>query len=143
MRKYIGYSVLFLVLSLSVNGQITDSNTFVIEEYFQIEADAEIERNTQPTQVIESFVEVNQKGNDNVVTINSLQSGDSQVVTQDGYQNSYEYYNYYSQENSTLQVNQDGTLNSVQVFGENSLMKDAVINQKSDYGAIIIRNYSN
>ena len=41
-----------------------------------------------------------------------------------------------------MQVNQEGTLNSVQVFGENSLMKDAKINQKSDFKSIVVKNYS-
>ena len=63
-------------------------------------------------------------------------------MTQAGQKNNYEYYNYYSNENSNMQVNQEGTLNSVQVFGENSLMKDAKINQKSDFKSIVVKNYT-
>ena len=43
---------------------------------------------------------------------------------------------------NTSTVEQKGTLNSVQVFGENSMMKDAKINQKSDYKSIVVKNYT-
>ena len=127
-------------------GQFSDDSTLAIEQYFNGEykpAGTEPRSVSDGTDALLSEVTIIQTGQENNVYIRSLQSGDEQLIRQNGQSNNYEYYNYYSQVNSTMQVNQDGTLNSVQVFGENSLMKDAVINQKSDYGAIIIRNYSN
>ena len=126
--------------------QFSDENTELINQYFQLNVlSTEV---TEPINEISnynsgSFVEVVQTGIENNIRINSLQNGDEQIVNQKGNKNNYEYYNYYSQENSAMQVNQNGTANSVQVFGENSLMKDAVINQKSDFNTIVVRNYSN
>ena len=127
--------------------QMSDSNSDLITKYFQSDSknfslisnrssDSEVRRAS-------SYINVVQNGEQNSVYVNRLASGDSQEVDQEGNYNSFEYYNYYSQKNSSMQINQDGTLNSVQVFGENSLMKDAVINQKSDFNTIVIRNYSN
>ena len=82
-----------------------------------------------------------QAGRDNSININYLQNGDAQIVNQLGLKNNYEYYNFYSNENSSMQIKQEGNLNSVQVFGENSLMKDAIIYQKGSFKDVIIKNY--
>ena len=125
--------------------QFSDNNTEAINQYFQININQPVQTKSAslPTDPnIGSYVEIVQTGKENNIHINSLQNGDEQVVNQTGQKNNYEYYNYYSNENSSMQVNQEGNLNSVQVFGENSLMKDAKINQKSDYKSIVVKNYS-
>ena len=117
-----------------------------INQYFQVNANQAVQLklgNPKTDPKKGSYVQIVQKGVENKININSLQTGDEQVVNQMGQKNNYEYFNYYSKENSSMQVNQEGNLNSVQVFGENSLMKDAVINQKSDFNTIVVRNYSN
>ena len=140
------FIILFGLLTYPVlMAQISDSNTEAINQYFQVNVNQaeSISPVKQKSSLKEgSYVEIAQTGTENNVNINSLQSGDEQVVTQAGQKNNYEYYNYYSKENSNMQVNQEGTLNSVQVFGENSLMKDAKINQKSDFKSIVVKNYT-
>jgi hypothetical protein len=146
MKLGLIFSVIFIISQISVYGQFADESTIAIQQYFNGEyspVSNEIATGLQGTEGFSSSVTVVQSGNENNVYVRSLQSGDEQLVLQNGDNNNYEYYNYYSQENSSMQINQDGTLNSVQVFGENSLMKDAVINQKSDFNTIVIRNYSN
>lgn len=124
--------------------QISDKNSIIIDNYFQMTNEKHITEGPRNLDAgVQSYVNVVQIGNKNSTYINSLQTGDSQVVNQTGTQNNYEYYNYYSKENSNLNVNQEGTLNSLQVFGENSLMKNAIINQKSDFQGLIIKNYTN
>lgn len=136
--------ILFYSLQLPLCAQQTDDNTLVINNYFQIINDKPIERTeSSPNYSAQSYVKLVQVGNENKIYINSLQTGDDQIVNQVGSQNKYNYYNYYSNENSSLNVNQEGTLNSLQVFGENSLMKDATIYQKSDFKSIVIKNYTN
>ena len=141
------FIILFGLLTYPVlMAQISDSNTEAINQYFQVNinepAKASQLTNQKSDRNVGSNVEIVQTGIENNININSLQAGDEQVVTQAGQKNNYEYYNYYSKEDSSMQVNQEGTLNSVQVFGENSLMKDAKINQKSDFKSIVVKNYT-
>ena len=145
MKRTIFTILLSICIYPVLMAQISDSNTEAINQYFQVNVNQEesVSPVKQKSSLKEgSYVEIAQTGTENNVNINSLQSGDEQVVTQAGQKNNYEYYNYYSKENSNMQVNQEGTLNSVQVFGENSLMKDAKINQKSDFKSIVVKNYT-
>ena len=145
MKKVIFTIVLGLFCCPVLMSQISDSNTEVINQYFQVSVNETKSNQTVSDEINHkagSYVEIVQTGVENNININSLQAGDEQVVTQAGQRNNYEYYNYYSNENSNMQVNQEGTLNSVQVFGENSLMKDAKINQKSDFKSIVVKNYT-
>lgn len=136
--------VLFISFQSSIIAQQTDDVTLTINNYFQnITENPNIKNSSFQNSNIQSYVSTVQVGNENSVYINSLQTGDQQVINQTGNQNNYEYYNYYSNENSNLNVNQEGTLNSLQVFGENSMMKNAVINQKSSFKSIVIKNYTN
>lgn len=144
MKNGIFTILLGLFICPVLMSQMSDRNTEVINQYFQVKMNEPIQTKIVSPQTNSSkgsYAEVIQKGIENSVKINSLQAGDKQVVTQAGQQNNYEYYNYYSNENSSMQVNQKGTLNSVLVFGENSLMKDAKINQKSDFKSIVVKNY--
>ena len=145
MKRTIFTILLSICIYPVLMAQISDSNTEAINQYFQVNVNQEesVSPVKQKSSLKEgSYVEIAQTGTENNVNINSLQSGDEQVVTQAGQKNNYEYYNYYSKEDSSMQVNQEGTLNSVQVFGENSLMKDAKINQKSDFKSIVVKNYT-
>ena len=145
MKKVIFTIVLGLFCCPVLMSQISDSNTEVINQYFQINVNETKSTQTSSDKInpkAGSYVEIVQTGVENNVNINSLQAGDEQVVIQAGQKNNYEYYNYYSNENSNMQVNQEGKLNSVQVFGENSLMKDAKIIQKSDFKSIVVKNYT-
>jgi len=143
---------LFITLIIGTLGcpylfaQMSDTNTETINQYFQVTQNEEVRTNTTSSTINQnkmSYVDIVQTGIENSIYINALQSGDNQIVNQTGSQNNYEYYNYYGKENSNLNVNQEGTLNSLQVFGENSLMKDAVINQKSNFKSVVIKNYTN
>ena len=139
------FLIIFLFFSFELYSQQTDANTLAIQNYFQMEnslQQADKEKYSTKTDQ-NSIIDLIQVGNDNKIYINSLQIGDQQSVNQAGSQNNYEYYNYYSRENSDLNVNQEGTLNSLQVFGENSLMKGATIKQKSNYKDVVIKNYTN
>ena len=145
MKKQIFTIILGLFCYPLVMAQLSDNNTEAINEYFQVNVNEPLQAkiaSQKSNTNMGSFVEIVQTGTKNNININSLQTGDEQIVSQTGQQNNYEYYNYYSNQNSSMQVNQEGNLNSVQVFGENSLMKDARINQKSDFKSIVVKNYS-
>ena len=144
MKTLIIFFMLIVAFQASVTAQQVDENTLIINTYFQTNDNIpSYEKANLTDSDIQSYVNLVQIGNENGIYIKSLQTGDSQVVNQVGNNNNYEYYNYYSKENSSLNVNQEGTLNSLQVFGENSLMKNAIINQKSDFQGLIIKNYTN
>ena len=144
MKTLITFFMLIVAFQATIMAQQTDENTLVINNYFQITNEKPIAKTTAlPNSNVQSYVNLVQVGYENNVYINELQTGDNQIINQKGKQNNYEYYNYYSKENSNLNVNQEGTLNSLQVFGENSLMKNAIINQKSSFKSVVIKNYTN
>lgn len=144
MKTLIIFFILIVAFQATIIAQQTDENTFIINEYFQVSNENPVVKNTIFQNLnAQSYANLVQVGNENNVYINSLQTGDSQIVNQVGSKNNYEYYNYYSKENSNLNVTQEGTLNSLQVFGENSLMKDAIINQRSNFKSVVIKNYTN
>ena len=136
--------MLIAAFQVNIVAQQTDETTLAINNYFQISDEKPANNNPSKLDTnIQSYANVIQTGNENNTYINSLQSGDQQEINQKGSQNNYEYYNFYSQENSNLIINQEGNQNSLQIFGENSLMKNATINQKSDFKSIVIKNYTN
>ena len=144
MKIFISFFLLVIFFHTSIFGQQTDENTFVINNYFQVANEKlNIDNTTLSNLNAQSYVNLKQIGNENNTYINSLQAGDNQVVNQVGSQNNYEYYNYYSQENTNMIINQEGNQNSLQIFGENSLMKNATINQKSNFKSVVIKNYTN
>jgi hypothetical protein len=144
MKKLFTNFILIFAFSVTIVAQQTDDNTLAINQYFQVNVNKPVEAklvSPKTNPYMGSYVGIVQNGIDNNNNINSLQTGDEQIVSQSGQKNNYEFYNYYSNENSSMQVIQEGNLNSVQVFGENSLMKDAKINQKGNFKALIIKNY--
>lgn len=144
MKTLITFIMLVVAFQANITAQQTDETTLAINNYFQISNEKPI--NNNPSKLnsnIQSYVDIVQTGNENNTYINSLQTGDQQVVNQKGNQNNYKYYNYYSHENSNLIINQEGNQNSIQIFGENSLMKNTIINQKSSFKSVVIKNYTN
>ncbi len=143
MKIYMSLIVLFFMSYSSILAQQTDENTLAINNYFQVNTENSFNANPSNLNTnVQSYAQVVQIGDHNKTNINSLQTGDQQVVNQVGDQNNYEYYNYYSTENTNMIINQEGNQNSLQIFGENSLMKNAVINQKSNFKSLVIKNYT-
>ena len=144
MKILISFFLLIVISQTSISAQQADDNTLAINNYFQITNNKPIAKpTTLPNTNAQSYVNLVQRGVENKTYINSLQTGDNQAVNQTGNENNYEYYNYYSVENSNLIINQEGNQNSLQLFGENSLMKNAIINQKSSFKSLVIKNYTN
>ena len=142
MKKLVSLFIFIVTFQANITAQQTDDTTLVINNYFQtVNDNLIVKTSTLPNANAQSYVNLVQVGNQNTIYIKSLQTGDEQVVNQKGNKNNYEYYNYYSQENSNLKVNQEGNQNSLQIFGENSLMNNATINQKSNYKGMVIKNY--
>ena len=143
MKAYILFLAIVLFSINQISAQQTDENTLAINNYFRNVDDqsTDIQLNQQQNQY-NSYVTIVQTGDENEAYINAVQSGDQQVVNQNGNQNSYEYYNYYSQGDSNMIINQEGNQNSLQIYGENSLMKKALINQQSNFQTLIIKNYT-
>ena len=70
--------------------QFSDNNTEAINQYFQVNVNEPTQAKlaSQKTDAnIGSFVEIVQTGKQNNININSLQSGDEQIVSQTGQQN--------------------------------------------------------
>ncbi len=87
-----------------------------------------------------SSIELNQIGNYNQIDIKADVT-DSQLVNQFGNQNNYTFINYYNNTPSKFDITQQGNGNFLQIYGENSIIKNLKIVQKSNAKTIIIRNY--
>lgn len=135
---------MLLGCSFASVAQFSDQNSEIIDQYFENIKSSPITFSDQNVSFeVKSAVQLEQVGELNSVLINALQVGDNQSIMQKGNKNSFEYYCYYSIENINLTVNQTGNSNSLQIYGENSLMKNAIINQKSNFQELVIKNYSN
>jgi adenine deaminase len=90
----------------------------------------------------ETYVNLIQTGYNNNIRLNSLNE-DTQTVHQVGNKNDYENFVYFNKEKTNKTINQEGNMNSLLIFGENSMMKNLIINQKADFQSIVIKNFTN
>lgn len=102
------------------------------------------ENNATPTtknkQAQSNFVTLNQIGNNNQIDIKQ-NGGDSQKVNQLGNNNYYNFISYYNNTPSNFNISQQGNANNLQIYGENSIIKNISIVQKSNFKTLIIKNY--
>ena len=137
--------ILFSLSFIKGNAQQTNEDTYIINQYFQLNLEALLllENETLPStnaQSLDNFVLLNQVGNNNIIDIkNSI--NDSQTVNQIGDNNYYQFINYYSNSPSNFNILQQGESNSLQIYGENSIIKNISIIQKSNFKTLIIKNY--
>jgi hypothetical protein len=127
------------------NAQQTDETTYIINEYFQLNKEASLLLEnkvpiTSTNQYQYSSVKLNQIGNNNQIDIKS-RLNDSQTVSQFGNNNDYQFINYYNSEVSNFNILQQGNSNSLQIYGENSLIKNMSIVQKANFETLVIKNY--
>ena len=145
-------NILFLQLLLlslfSFNSsaqKLTDENTYLINEYFKL--------NKESTSVSYNFnksglnnrlqtneVSLNQIGNNNEIDIKSNPNNSQQVI-QNGTQNNYNFINYYNNNPSNFKIIQQGEANSLQIYGQNSIIENISIIQNSSFKTMIIKNY--
>ncbi|SDY04557.1 hypothetical protein SAMN05444411_11511 [Lutibacter oricola] len=145
--KSILYLVLFGLITFQLNAQISDDNTYIINKYFQ-NTTSEINNtsllNTNKSvatssKTVNSDLNILQYGNFNYVNIKA--SGNKLNSSQVGNNNSYEFLTYYGRNDLNIDVQQIGNSNSVQVYGENSLINNMSIVQKSNFKTITIINH--
>jgi hypothetical protein len=143
---YFMFIFLFLLNLISFNGnaQQTDETTYIINKYFQLNKEASLflENKVPTTHNIQSQnnLVLNQLGNNNQIDIKS-RINDSQTVSQFGNNNDYQFINYYNSEVSNFNILQQGNSNSLQIYGENSLIKNMSIVQKANFETLVIKNY--
>lgn len=143
-------TILFLfILSFTFfNGnaqELTDENTYIINQYFQLNKESSLFENNAKTtsnrlQSQNNFVSLNQVGNNNQIDIKQ-KGGDSQTVNQLGNNNYYNFINYYNNTPSNFNIVQQGNANNLQIYGENSIINNISIFQKSNFKTLIIKNY--
>lgn len=135
---------LFTLMFFGVNAQQTNEDTYIINQYFQQSRDALLLENKVPLSTnIESqgnFLNLNQVGTNNVIDIKQ-KGNESQTVEQLGNKNYYGFINYYNNMSSNLNIIQQGNSNNLQIYGQNSIIENMSIVQKSNFKTIIIKNY--
>ncbi len=150
MKKYSYITVIFYIVisfccSKSFAQEITSNERNYILNQIQL--------NNNPSLILEnktyseaelsaqsSSIKLNQIGNYNEIDIKADVT-DSQLVNQFGNQNNYTFINYYNNTPSKFDITQQGNGNFLQIYGENSIIKNLKIVQKSNAKTIIIRNY--
>jgi len=125
--------------------ELTDENTHIISQYFQLNKESSLFENNAKTtsnrlQSQNNFVSLNQVGNNNQIDIKQ-KGGDSQTVNQLGNNNYYNFINYYNNTPSNFNIVQQGNANNLQIYGENSIINNISIVQKSNFKTLIIKNY--
>ena len=141
---FIVFSLLFFV----GYSQETNNNTYLINQYFQ--AGLNVEQSGDNNSQASSFQE-NQIQQNNIVVIQQIgennQVGvvknelDSQNILQNGNNNYYNYINYYNNTPLNLNVIQEGNSNSLQIYGQNSIINNMSIVQKSNFKTVVIKNF--
>lgn len=137
--------VLFLFAFITIEAQqIANENTYLINQYFQLNNDALLLENRVSSnynmQTQDNFTILSQIGNSNQIDIKSNQN-DAQAVSQFGNNNDYQFINYYNNSVSNFNIVQQGDSNSLQIYGENSLIKNMSIVQNANFETLIIKNY--
>lgn len=134
---------LFVFAFMTAVAQETDENTFIINQYFQNnQNNYSLMNRTAVSNNAETYVNLIQTGYNNNIRLNSLNE-DTQTVLQVGNKNDYENFVYFNKEKTNKTINQEGNMNSLLIFGENSMMKNLIINQKADFQSIVIKNFTN
>lgn len=151
MKKYnyiliIALTLFFANCNFLVAQQLSDENTYVINQYFQSNKEFSSKLtdtqtlSTNSFQVQSNIVSLNQIGNNNEIDIKQ-KGADSQKINQIGNNNYYIFINYYNSTPSNFNIIQQGNSNNLQIYGENSIIKNIGIIQKSDFNTLIIKNY--
>lgn len=142
MKSYIT-AFLFVFAFQTAIAQESDENTFIINQYFQNnQNNYSLMNRTAVSNNAETYVNLIQTGYNNNIRLNSLNE-DTQTVHQVGNKNDYENFVYFNKEKTNKTINQEGNMNSLLIFGENSMMKNLIINQKADFQSIVIKNFTN
>lgn len=135
---------LMLVSFQAYSQSLYDGTSSLIDNYFQMNNDSGettiISNNTTQQPTDGSIVIITQEGNYNNSYIIS-QSNNKQSIIQVGDNNSYEYYTYYNSMLSEINALQYGDNNDIQIFGQNELVKNISIIQKTNNQTLIIKNY--
>jgi len=143
MKKTI-YILVFTILSLStVKAQnIIDTNTGLIENYFIQQQQFDLTQFSNKAIQTENLSDIiiNQLGDSNNAII-SVNQENKQLLTQQGNNNNFEYYTYYNNIESTITTTQNGDYNDIQIYGQNNLSKNMIINQQASNQTIIVLNY--
>lgn len=145
--KFCFFIVFCLVLFVGYS-QETNNNTYLINQYFQegLNIEEASENNSQTSSFQENQIQQNnivviqQIGENNQVGVvkNDL---DSQNIQQNGNNNYYNYINYYNNTPLNLNVIQEGNSNSLQIYGQNSIINNMSIVQKSNFKTVVIKNF--
>jgi len=146
-RILIIVGLFFLSTYLSFGQQLSDENTIIINQYFQsnnkIVSNLSANNNfliSSNSQESNKIINLNQIGNKNKIEVKQSKN-DSQIVKQFGDNNYYSFINYYNSNVSNLSVIQVGNSNSLNIYGQNSLIDNMSILQKSNFKTLIIKNY--
>jgi hypothetical protein len=118
-------------LIYKLNFQLNQSSSLILNNKNVLSSTDHVQNN---------LIEFNQIGTDNLIDIRN-NSNDGQSITQKGYNNNYHFINYYSNLQSNFNIIQQGNSNSLQIYGENSLIKNISVIQKSNFKTITIINH--
>jgi len=86
-----------------------------------------------------NLLNISQIGNNNHINVKA--NSNIQNINQNGNHNNYEFISYNGKKDLNFEIQQSGNYNLIQVLGENSIIDNLKIVQKSDFKRITITNY--
>ncbi|MBJ2172821.1 hypothetical protein JBL43_01140 [Aureibaculum sp. A20] len=140
--KYITLLICLGSFSFCNAQQLQDENSTLINAYFnQNQSETKPIKQNEKKSTMFSKTTLFQNGDYNYINIKTSVK-DNLEVTQNGDQNFYEFMSFYGSKDSNMQIFQTGNNNGIYIYGENSLSKNIIINQKTDNQHIFITNYN-
>ena len=141
MKKASFILVMILMAGFNLSAQnLIDTNTGLIKNYFLNQEINNFQTRENLVSLKNTDVYVFQLGNENNAII-SINEESKQYLKQEGNNNNFEYFTYYSNVDSFVQTTQNGSNNDIQIYGENSISKNLKIRQNTNNQTIIINNY--
>jgi hypothetical protein len=149
--KNIYYILTIILLSsftFQLKAQQIDENTAAINQYFQtINSQVALTDGIAVINSQSSNKNLPQNSESNIIQtgnynyINVKTNTNNINASQIGNNNSYEFISYYGRNDLNFDILQVGNNNLIQVFGENNIINNMTIIQKSNFKTITITNY--
>jgi hypothetical protein len=133
---------LFLLSNFSFCQNINDSNSNIINQYFNIQNENEVSNILSNNSIQNNVVsvEIVQYGDYNVSVLET-KANENYSVIQNGDFNFYETFSFYNSMPTEMQIVQNGNNNSLLIFGQNELSNQMQIIQNTNNQMLIIKNY--
>ncbi len=139
---YIGIIICTLFSSTLFAQDFYDNEDFVAHYLELFKNSTATPTPNNPEQIAVPYQEKSVVQQEGIENYTNLQTKSNAInVKQQGRENFNEFITYYGREDLSIEILQQGVGNSIQIYGENSLINNMKITQKANHQDIIITNH--